>query len=476
MKKIKIIGFLCLTLAACGGGGGSVPVSGSGPNAQLVAGDTLTHGGQTFTVVSVSSDGTQMTVSAPSSGFIRSSTNLTITLTKGNDGIFRYSTGALSIEYNPVTNLVTWAVAAGTSETTLVNQVLASQGQPIIPGFTVATNFNMGAPSTSSAASLIEARRLELTSLVSYWFDRGKTVQANIDTSYNNINVPGLGAAHQAGWTGLGANVTIIDGFSGTVTGYGPNYVVDSIDASNLRFLHGTKVFAASFAVAPEATYSNLNSITYFSSATPNQDTDVVNFSMGLAYFYEFSTRAAALSAAQNYSRIRHQSLGDNNPNAVVVIAAGNAGDINNFSSGGAVGCEVEGNRFTAGSCSEVITSLDSQNYSHLDRTIWVGSYDTVQQDLANYSFSAGSNAMDYFLVADGNSILDNAQGTSYAAPRVTGVTALTVQKFPHLTAHERTRLILETADDLGAPGVDPVFGHGLLNAGAALNPLGRLQ
>jgi hypothetical protein len=476
MKKI-VQALICISfLTACGGGGGSVPVSGSGPNAQLVAGDTLTHGGQTFTVVEVSSDGTRMTVSAPSNGFFRSSTNLTVTLVKGDDGIFRYSVGALSIEYNPVSNVVTWAVADGTSETTLVNQVLASQGQPILPGVTVAANFNTGQASTSSATSLIEARRLELSSLVSYWSDRGKTVQANIDTSYTNINVPGLEAAHQAGWTGLGANVTIIDGFSGTVTGFGPNFVVDEIDASNLEFLHGSNVFAASFAVAPEATYSNLNYTTYFSSATPNLDTDVVNYSMGMSYFNAFSTRSGALSAAQSYSRFYHQSLGENNPNAVVVIAAGNAGDITDYSGGGAVGCEVEGNRFTVGSCSEAIASLDSENYSHLDRTIWVGSYNSAEQDLTNYSFSAGSNAMDYFLVTDGNSILDDTQGTSYAAPRVAGVTALTVQKFPHLTAQERTRLILETADDLGAPGVDPVFGHGLLNAGAALNPLGRLQ
>lgn len=476
MKKIKIIGFLCLTLAACGGGGGSVPVSGSGPNAQLVAGDTLTHGGQTFTVVSVSSDGTRITVSAPSSGFIRSSTNLTITLTKGDDGIFRYSTGALSIEYNPVTNLVTWAVAAGTSETTLVNQVLAGQGQPIIPGFTTAANFNTGQPSTSSVETLLLTAKASAEAIESEWRNAGWSISANIDLSYQNINIVGLDAAHQAGWTGLGAHVAIIDDFGGTVNGLGPFYGIEQVSWNTVRFSHGFNVVAASFAVAPEATYQQLENSTYFSSATPNAEINVVNWSRGLASFNHFSTRENALAAARNISRFQHQSLGDNNPNAVVVIAAGNAGDVVAFSGSGATGCEVEGNRFTAGSCSEVITSLDSQNYSHLDRTIWVGSYDTVQQDLANYSFSAGSNAMDYFLVADGNSILDNGRGTSYAAPRVTGVTALTVQKFPHLTAQERTRLILETADDLGAPGVDPVFGHGLLNAGAALNPLGLLQ
>ena len=36
--------------------------------------------------------------------------------------------------------------------------------------------------------------------------------------------------------------------------------------------------------------------------------------------------------------------------------------------------------------------------------------------------------------------------------------------------------ILFETADDIGAPGVDSVFGHGRLNARRALSPLGALR
>ena len=65
--------------------------------------------------------------------------------------------------------------------------------------------------------------------------------------------------------------------------------------------------------------------------------------------------------------------------------------------------------------------------------------------------------------------------GTSFAAPKVTGAAALVVQKF-NTSAANTKRILLTTADDLGAPGVDPVFGHGALNVTRALSPHGTLN
>ncbi len=63
-------------------------------------------------------------------------------------------------------------------------------------------------------------------------------------------------------------------------------------------------------------------------------------------------------------------------------------------------------------------------------------------------------------------------EGTSMAAPHVSGVAALVVGarllgKYPSPTALERH--LENRATDVGAPGFDPRYGHGLLNAAAAL-------
>lgn len=53
--------------------------------------------------------------------------------------------------------------------------------------------------------------------------------------------------------------------------------------------------------------------------------------------------------------------------------------------------------------------------------------------------------------------------GTSFAAPHVSGVAALLLSM--GLTNEEVVSCIERTADDLGAPGYDPIYGHGLVNA-----------
>lgn len=53
--------------------------------------------------------------------------------------------------------------------------------------------------------------------------------------------------------------------------------------------------------------------------------------------------------------------------------------------------------------------------------------------------------------------------GTSMAAPHVSGVAALLASK--GLTNQQITDCLLRTSDDLGAPGRDPLFGYGRVNA-----------
>lgn len=109
---------------------------------------------------------------------------------------------------------------------------------------------------------------------------------------------------------------------------------------------------------------------------------------------------------------------------------------------------------------------------------IIVGAVDENLQ-MASFSDRAGI-AKDFYLVAPGvdvvfpwNGVLSIGSGTSFSAPHVTGAAAILFQRWPLLTAREVADILFDSATDLGAPGVDVIFGHGLLNLAAAMTPLG---
>ena len=93
---------------------------------------------------------------------------------------------------------------------------------------------------------------------------------------------------------------------------------------------------------------------------------------------------------------------------------------------------------------------------------------------LEGYSNQAGL-LQDYFISAPVSNNGGDLSGTSFAAPYVTGVAALIMDKYDNTDAAMTRDIIFDTADDLGAPGVDAVFGHGALNVGRALSPIGDI-
>ena len=79
--------------------------------------------------------------------------------------------------------------------------------------------------------------------------------------------------------------------------------------------------------------------------------------------------------------------------------------------------------------------------------------------------------AMWWSISANGNCELEgcSAYGSSFAAPRVTAAAVKVKEKFPWMTGHELKQTLLTTAKDIGQPGVDTVFGWGLLDETKAL-------
>lgn len=62
----------------------------------------------------------------------------------------------------------------------------------------------------------------------------------------------------------------------------------------------------------------------------------------------------------------------------------------------------------------------------------------------------------------NGDTVIVN--GNSFAAPAIAGAAALLKQYWPHLGGKEISRILLDTAKDLGDPGVDQIYGVGLLD------------
>ena len=54
-------------------------------------------------------------------------------------------------------------------------------------------------------------------------------------------------------------------------------------------------------------------------------------------------------------------------------------------------------------------------------------------------------------------------QGTSMAAPTVSGAIAVLIQAYPTYNAQDLAHVLFSTTEDLGLPGMDAVFGHGLI-------------
>ncbi len=160
-----------------------------------------------------------------------------------------------------------------------------------------------------------------------------------------------------------------------------------------------------------------------------------------------------------------------------VVVAAGNEG----------LSCLPDANGNISGRCSFPAAApwLASGNSLFAQDGGWivVGSVG-ANENISSFSNKAGVTK-DHYLVALGEWVTGAAydqndgykvgSGTSFATPLVAGAMALMDQKWPYLTGKQHAQILFDTAKDLGAVGIDDVYGNGLLDLRTAFNPVGTV-
>lgn len=93
-------------------------------------------------------------------------------------------------------------------------------------------------------------------------------------------------------------------------------------------------------------------------------------------------------------------------------------------------------------------------------------SFDASSQGITIGVAAASENLVG--VVPGGGHVIWN--GTSGATPIVAGIVALVRSAHPELDAANVINRVVSTARDEGAPGADPIYGFGLVDAGAAVN------
>lgn len=128
---------------------------------------------------------------------------------------------------------------------------------------------------------------------------------------------------------------------------------------------------------------------------------------------------------------------------------------------------------------SSIFTDFKKKFNDQLDRSqisdLLLSQFSTSCGYTASYCVVApGSNLYSSSVIgSEYNQLVANYQlgeGTSYAAPHVTGAAALLMQRFPYLSSAAIATVLKTTATDLGKAGIDSSYGWGLINLEKAIN------
>ena len=337
----------------------------------------------------------------------------------------------------------------------------------------------------------------------------------------------GITGAWSRGYTGKGSTIAILDqGFNLKHSDLAPNVLAyknfypGSISAANANWgLHGTAMASVAAGdlnggkgtvgaafdanlllgqVGQGGSMPNINTAAVVQGLNwaGQQGAVAVNMSFSSSFdnTYIAGTKQIATGVYQGntkygamYGQVStfNQFKASTNTTSVVVAAAGNQGlAYSGFPGAFATATNADGSLVFGGRWL-IVGSVDANNKlstfsnaaGHICTNVVNGSCKDTYQVKDFYVVAPGERvavAMDRSAAASSNATFMN--GTSPATALVSGGIAVIKQAWPQLKAAEIVQLIKSTATDLGKPGVDEVYGYGLVNFDKATQPLADVK
>ena len=220
--------------------------------------------------------------------------------------------------------------------------------------------------------------------------------------------------------------------------------------AANLSVVENAAAIASSAGLT--RTYGNVDSV-------PGASSHIVNISRGAINIPSLPDFTNAMQGAAEAGRI-------------MVASLGNCGDGGRECSnnGG-----VDDGLGPSGAPAANVADTGIAGFA-----IAVGSLNEDGTGRAAHSNTCGS-VSDYCIFAPGENVptttagggYNVAEGTSFAAPYVSGAAAVVWGAFPNKSGDEIVERLLSTADSSGVFGDAAIYGQGKLDLGAAMNPVG---
>lgn len=367
----------------------------------------------------------------------------------------------------------------------------------------------------------IDATKLEVGATPQMYLGTSRPMTLEQFQSNTVLTQVGIPAAWARGWTGKGSTIAVIDqGFNvnhadltANIKAY-KNFYTGSITDANANWgLHGTAMASVAagvyngmgtIGVAPDAQLllaqvgqggkmpnidmsAAVNALNW--AGTQGAIVANMSFSSSFDPTYISGTKQIAPGVYQGlstygpmYGQLATYNLfkGSTNTTSVVVAAAGNQGlAYSGFPGAFATQTDANGN-LTFGGRWLIVGSVDANN----KLSTFSNAAGHICTNVVNGACQDTYQVKDFYVVAPGEKIsvaMDRSSanetvgtfmsGTSPATAIVAGGVAVIHQAWPQLKAAEIVQLIKSTATDLGAPGVDEVYGYGLVNFDKATQP-----